>query len=156
MAASCFWPGPSEGLQLADRLATAIQDSRNPQRVTHAMAEILRARIFATASGYEMPTISIGCAPTRPSSSPVDGRPTEGIDLCSQPTCSRIENLPDLLTVIRLGWVLVDFWLSSYAAPPKSVTLDIADTLDVVHGHQQLSLFNAALRPALLPADPHL
>jgi hypothetical protein len=39
--------------------------------------------------------------------------------------------------------VLVDLWLSSYAAPPKSVTLDIDDTVDVVHGHQQLSLFNA-------------
>ncbi|WP_204325259.1 transposase, partial [Stenotrophomonas maltophilia] len=44
---------------------------------------------------------------------------------------------------IRLGGVLVDLWLSSYAAPPESVTLDIDDTLDVVHGHQQLSLFNA-------------
>ena len=28
-------------------------------------------------------------------------------------------------------------------APPPSVTLDIDDTCDVVHGHQQLSLFNA-------------
>ncbi|WP_204348880.1 transposase, partial [Serratia marcescens] len=65
------------------------------------------------------------------------------MDLCSQPTCSRVENLPDLRTVIRLGGVLVDLWLSSYAAPPESVTLDIDDTLDVVHGHQQLSLFNA-------------
>ncbi|TIR47402.1 MAG: hypothetical protein E5X53_34125 [Mesorhizobium sp.] len=27
--------------------------------------------------------------------------------------------------------------------PPATVTLDIDDTLDVVHGHQQLSLFNA-------------
>ena len=27
--------------------------------------------------------------------------------------------------------------------PPASVTLDIDDTLDVVHGHQQLSMFNA-------------
>ena len=27
--------------------------------------------------------------------------------------------------------------------PPKAVTLDIDDTVDVVHGHQQLSLFNA-------------
>ncbi|WP_292226323.1 transposase [Mesorhizobium sp.] len=62
--------------------------------------------------------------------------------MCSQPTCSRLENLPDLRTVIRLGWVLVDLWLSSYAAPPKSGTLDIDDTVDVVHGHQQLSLFN--------------
>jgi hypothetical protein len=32
---------------------------------------------------------------------------------------------------------------SKYAAPPESVTLDIDETLDVVHGHQQLSLFNA-------------
>ncbi|WP_430700524.1 transposase [Mesorhizobium humile] len=50
---SCFWPRPSQGLQLADWLAAAIQDSRNPQRVTHAMADVLRARIFATACGYE-------------------------------------------------------------------------------------------------------
>ena len=70
------------------------------------------------------------------------GCPT-AVDLCSQPTCSRLENLPDLKTVIRLGDVLVDLWLSSYAAPPETVTLDIDDTLDVVHGHQQLSLFNA-------------
>ncbi|PBB95667.1 hypothetical protein CK224_25835 [Mesorhizobium sp. WSM3862] len=50
--------------------------------------------------------------------------------------------------------MLVDLWLSSYAAPPKSVTLDVDDTLDVVHGHQQLSLFNAFR--ALLPSDPCL
>ncbi|MET3524753.1 hypothetical protein [Mesorhizobium abyssinicae] len=31
----------------------------------------------------------------------------------------------------RLGRVLVDLWLSSYAAPPKSVTLDVDATLDV-------------------------
>lgn len=30
----------------------------------------------------------------------------ESRDLCSQPTCSRLENLPDLKTVVRLGWVL--------------------------------------------------
>ena len=29
------------------------------------------------------------------------------------------------------------------ASPPAAVTLDIDDTVDVVHGHQQLSLFNA-------------
>ena len=28
-------------------------------------------------------------------------------------------------------------------AAPAAVTLDIDDTLDVVHGHQQMSLFNA-------------
>jgi hypothetical protein len=130
-------------LRLAERLAAVICDPRDPNRVTHAMADILRARIFAIACGYEDandldrlrcdPAFKLAC-----------GRlPDTGLDLCSQPTLSRAENLPDLRTVIRLGEALVDLWLSSYAAPPESVTLDIDDTLDVVHGHQQLSLFNA-------------
>lgn len=130
-------------LGLAERLAAVIRDPRDTDRVTHAMADILRARIFAIACGYEDandldrlrcdPAFKLAC-----------GRlPDNDLDLCSQPTCSRMENLPDLRTVIRLGHVLVDLWLSSYEAPPTSVTLDIDDTLDVGHGHQQLSLFNA-------------
>lgn len=129
-------------LKLAEKLASAIRDPRDPARVRHSLVDILRARIFAIACGYEDandldrlrndPAFKLAC-----------GRlPDSGQDLCSQPTCSRLENLPDLRTVIRLGRVLVDLWLSSYPAPPKSVTLDIDDTLDVVHGHQQLSLFN--------------
>jgi hypothetical protein len=129
-------------LKLAVKLAAAIRDPRDPARVRHSLIDILRARIFAIACGYEDandldrlrndPAFKLAC-----------GRlPDSGQDLCSQPTCSRLENLPDLRTVIRLGRVLIDLWLSSYSAPPKSVTLDIDDTLDVVHGHQQLSLFN--------------
>ena len=130
-------------LQLADRLAAVICDPRDPDRVTHVMADILRARIFAIACGYEDAN-DLDRLRTDPAFKLACGRlPDTGLDLCSQPTCSRAENLPDLRTVIRLGEVLVDLWLSSYAEPPESVTLDIDDTLDVVHGHQQLSLFNA-------------
>ena len=39
--------------------------------------------------------------------------------------------------------VMVDLYCTSYTTPPEAVTLDIDDTVDVVHGHQQLSLFNA-------------
>jgi hypothetical protein len=130
-------------LGLADRLAAVIRDPRAPGRVTHELADVVRARILAIACGYEDandldrlrndPAFKLAC-----------GRlPDSGLDLCSQPTLSRAENLPDLRTVIRLSNVLVDLWLQSYQAPPTSVTLDIDDTLDVVHGHQQLSLFNA-------------
>ena len=38
---------------------------------------------------------------------------------------------------------MVDLYCASYARPPRAVTLDIDDTVDIVHGHQQLSLFNA-------------
>jgi hypothetical protein len=130
-------------LQLADRLAAAIHDPRDARRVRHALADIVRTRIFAIACGYEDAN-DLDRLRTDPAFKLACGRlPDSGIDLCSQPTCSRLENLPDLKTVIRLGNVLVDLWLSSYAAPPESVTLDIDDTLDVAHGHQQLSLFNA-------------
>jgi hypothetical protein len=39
--------------------------------------------------------------------------------------------------------VMVDLYCASYTKPPEAVTLDIDDTVDVVHGHQPLSLFNA-------------
>ena len=38
---------------------------------------------------------------------------------------------------------LVDLFCRSFPAPPAAITLDIDDTCDAVHGHQQLSLFNA-------------
>ena len=69
--------------------------------------------------------------------------PDSGNDLCSQPTMSRWENAPDLRGVIRLSYAMVDIYCASYARPPRAVTLDIDDTVDVVHGHQQLALFNA-------------
>ena len=69
--------------------------------------------------------------------------PDTGRDLCSQPTLSRLENAPRLRDVIRLTYTLVDAWMDNYPREPASVTLDIDDTCDVVHGHQQLSLFNA-------------
>ena len=53
------------------------------------------------------------------------------------------ENAPSLREVIRLTYAMVDAYCSSYARPPAAVTLDIDDTVDVVHGRQQLSLFNA-------------
>lgn len=40
-------------------------------------------------------------------------------------------------------YTLVDAWMDSYPCEPAFITLDIDDTCDVVHGHQQLSLFNA-------------
>src|SRR6202522_3896944 len=69
--------------------------------------------------------------------------PDTGANLCSQPTLSRLENAPSLKDAIRLTWALVDQWMASYEREPASVILDIDDTCDVVHGHQQLSLFNA-------------
>jgi hypothetical protein len=69
--------------------------------------------------------------------------PGSGADLASRPTISRLENTPDLRALIRMSHGLVKMWCRSHASASKSITLDIDDTADTVHGHQQLSLFNA-------------
>lgn len=40
-------------LRLAERLAGCIADRRDPSRITHALADIYRARMLAIACGYE-------------------------------------------------------------------------------------------------------
>jgi Transposase DDE domain group 1 len=53
MAASCCCRKRSGGLALAERLAAVIPDERDASRVIHRLPDILRARIFAIACGYE-------------------------------------------------------------------------------------------------------
>src|SRR3954462_12574069 len=128
---------------IADTLAAEIADRRDPARVTHLLADILRARILAIACGYEDaddldhlrrdPALKLACGHL----------PDSGRDLCSQPTVSRTENTPGLREVIKLMRAMVALYCRSYPKPPEAVTLDIDDTLDVVHRHQQPSLFNA-------------
>jgi len=143
-------------LGLADTLARVFPDRRDPTRVVHSLVDMFRARMFAICCGYEdaddldhLPVRSGIQARLR---SPAGYRSR----LCSQPTLSRLENSPRLRDVIRLTYTLVDAWMDSYPREPESVTLDIDDTCDVVHGHQQLSLFNAHYGRTLLPADPRL
>ncbi len=128
---------------IATKLASVIADPRNPALVSHSVADIMRARMLAIASGYE-DADDLDHLRTDPGFKLACGRlPDSGRDLCSQPTVSRLENTPDLRQVIRLTYALVDFYCASYSRPPGAATLDIDDTVDVVHGHQQLSLFNA-------------
>ena len=130
-------------LGLAERLASLIADPRNPLFVTHGVADILRARMLAIACGYE-DADDLDHLRTDPGFKLACGRlPDSGRDLCSQPTMSRWENAPTLREVIRLTYAMVDIYCASYPSPPAEVTLDIDDTVDVVHGHQQPSLFNA-------------
>jgi len=130
-------------LGIADRLARVFPDRRDPSRITHTLADMIRARAFAIACGYE-DADDLDSLRVDPAFKLACGRlPETGANLCSQPTLSRLENAPSLKDAIRLTYALVDQWMASYGREPASVILDIDDTCDVVHGHQQLSLFNA-------------
>lgn len=130
-------------LGLAARLSRSMRDRRNSRSIEHTQEEMLRLRMLAIAAGYEDAN---DCAKLRhdPVFKMAVGRlPGSGDPLCSQPTMSRLENAPSKIELARLMAAMVDQFCDSYRRPPGSIVLDIDDTLDTVHGHQQLSLFNA-------------
>jgi Transposase DDE domain group 1 len=129
-------------LRVADRLADCMVDPRAPDLVTHSFADIVRFRLLMISAGYED-----GIDANSLRSDPIfkmalDLTPSDR-ELCSQSTISRLENLPDVRALLRMGRAMVDLYCESFAQVPKRITLDIDDTFDAVHGGQQLRLFNA-------------
>jgi len=131
------------GLGLAEVLSSCLKDERDPSSTTHTQADMIRARMFAIACGYEDcddldvlrfdPAFKLAC-----------GRlPEMGDDLMSQPTLSRLENAPSWRDLGRMGLSMIDLFCDSFKSVPKRIVLDIDDTPDTAHGGQQLTLFNA-------------
>ena len=130
-------------LGIAERLARCLEDPRAPERVTHRLAEMIRFRALLIAAGYPDandcdtlradPAFKLG----------VGRLPESGADLCSQPTISRLENLPGPRALKRMMATMIELFCDSFEKVPKRLVLDIDDTEDRVHGHQQLSLFHA-------------
>ena len=129
-------------LRLAGVIADPLPDTRNQLFVIHSYRAMATARMMAIAAGYEDaddldalrrdPALLIAC----------DRAPESGLDIPSQPTISRLENVADVRSLYRIGIGFIDLFLDSYKTPPHSIVLDIDDTDDLVHGGQQLALFN--------------
>lgn len=130
-------------LGIGELLASRVTDERDPASTTHTYADMIRARMFAIACGYEDcddldalrfdPAFKLAC-----------GRLAEtGDDLMSQPTLSRLENAPSWRELGRMGLSLIDLFCDSFERVPERIVLDTDDTDDTVHGGQQLALFNA-------------
>ena len=129
-------------LAIASRLAACIHDPRNPNRVTHGLDEIIRTRMLMIAAGYEDGNDADRLRRDPMFKLAMNRLPDDG-DLCSQPTISRLENLPNTRALLRMGRAMVDHYCQSFRQVPHRIVLDIDDTFDAVHGGQQLRLFNA-------------
>jgi hypothetical protein len=131
-------------LGIATRLAGCLRDGRDPERIDHTLAEMLRFRMLAIAAGYEDgddcdalrrdPIFKMAAAGRAPAS---------GAPLCSQPTISRLENAPGRMALARMLAAMVDLFCERWRRVPASIVLDLDDSWDETHGGQQLSLFNA-------------
>src|SRR5919199_849772 len=130
-------------LAISERLARCIEDPRAPERIQHALAEMIRFRALLIAAGYPDAN-DCDALKSDPAFKMAVGRlPESDADLCSQPTISRLENLPGATALKRMMAAMVELFCDSFEQVPRRILLDIDDTEDRVHGGQQLSLFNA-------------
>ena len=129
-------------LRVADRFAACIEDPRAPDQITHTLADIIRFRLLMIAAGYEDGNDAAALRRDPLFKMALDLAPSDR-ELCSQPTISRLENLPDVRSLLRMGRAMVDLYCASFRQVPRRIVLDIDDTFDAVHGGQQLRLFNA-------------
>ena len=129
-------------LRVADRMAACIEDPRAPDQITHTLADIIRFRLLMISAGYEDGADANSLRSDPMFKMALDLSPSDR-ELCSQSTISRLENLPNVRALLRMGRAMVDLYCESFQKVPKRITLDIDDTFDAVHGGQQLRLFNA-------------
>jgi Transposase DDE domain group 1 len=129
-------------LGVCRRLAYAMPDRRDPDRVRHEMFDIVAARAMAIACGYE-DAIDHDRLRHDPLMKAAVGRcPETGAPLASQSTISRLENAPSRTEAARLAVALLDQF-GETVKPGRMEILDIDDTFCAAHGGQQLAFWNA-------------
>jgi len=124
------------------RLASVIEDSRDPRKVRHGIAEMLAQRVFGIACGYE-DCNDFDDLRHDPALKVAVGRlPCTGHDLASQPTLSRLENSVGARELYRMSEVLVELFVEGHDEAPAWVIIDVDATDDPTHGQQQLTGFH--------------
>lgn len=117
-------------LGVAERLARCLEDPRAPDRIVHGLAEMIRLRALAIAAG-DPDANDCDTLRTAPIFKMAVGRlPESGIDLCSQPTMSRLENLPGAAALKRMMAVMLTLFCDSFEHAPRRLVLDVDDTED--------------------------
>ena len=133
--------GAEKKIGVCARLAGAMRDRRDPIRVRHAMFELVSARVFAVACGYEDGN-DLDWLRHDPALKMAVGRcPETGAALASQSTISRFENAPTKQDAARLAQALVDQF-TACVTPAHRDIFDIDDTFDAAHGGQQMTFWN--------------
>lgn len=123
-------------------LANCITDTRRSSSVTHGIPALLTQRVYQIACGYEDANDSNTLRNDPALKMALERLPDSGLDLASQPTFSRLENMVTRPELYRMAVGFLDHFCDSYTEEPPVIVLDFDDTEDVVHGKQQLALFS--------------
>lgn len=127
---------------ILDRIASCIVDERDQRYVKQGIQDMLSQRVYQVACGWEDGNDCDSLREDPGFKMAANRLPLTGDALASQPTISRFENSVSTRELYRIAESFVEGFIASYPKAPKVIVLDFDETVDVVHGQQQLSLFN--------------
>ncbi len=146
-----------------DSFTRCFTDHRDPERIEHPPADLLRPRIFGLGLGYEDlnehdpvrfdPLFAVAVGKTDPLGLDRACPSDRGKPLAGKSTRNRLELTPVganeesrcQKTVARLEQIencLADMFVVQNRTPPKRRVLDLASTDDPLHGHQRGRFFH--------------
>ena len=127
---------------LIGAMAACITDRRQASKTEHTVRDVVAARVFAIAAGYEDandldrlridPALKVAC----------ERLPSQA-DLMSQPTVSRLENTVRPRELLRMSEAMAERVIAQLPSKTRRVVLDVDATEDACHGQQELEGFNA-------------
>jgi hypothetical protein len=128
-------------LRIADRLAACLVDPRASEQITHRLADLIRFWVLMIGAGDEDGINANGLRGDPMFKMALDLTPSDR-ELCSQPTISQLEDLPDARALLRMSarWPTP---IASRSPRFPSGSRWTSTTFDAVRGGQQLRLFNA-------------
>ena len=129
-------------LGLSGSLVSCLDDPRDPAKTRHLLKDIFKFRAMMVAAGYEDGNDAHELRHDPSFKLALECAPETGDALCSQPTISRMENMADTRSLVRMQHELIRVYCKSFKRAPATMVLDIDETFDEVHGGQQMSLFN--------------
>jgi len=123
---------------LLDAVAQALADPRDPQRVTHTLADLLRQRVFGLVQGYEdlNDHAALRIDPLMQSACERDTA------LASAPTLCRLENRATRADAWAMHRVILAQFIASFQRAPEELVLDFDATDDPLHGKQEGRFFH--------------
>jgi len=104
---------------LAALVASCLTVLREPGKVRHSLADIIRFRIMMISAGYEDGNDADDLRNDPAFKLALERDSETGAASCSQTTISRMENLADTRVLIRMAREMVRFYCGSFARAPR-------------------------------------
>lgn len=123
---------------LLDAVAHMLTDARDPDRVTHKLADLLRQRVFGLVQGYE----DLNDHTTLRNDPLMQSACERDTTLASAPTLCRLENRATRATAWAIHQVIVEKFIASFTSAPQELVLDFDATDDPLYGKQEGRFFH--------------